>query len=167
MRLLLVLLCLFLLQSYRSPAPVAGGRTGSFFLITKLKAGYNSFDVLYFYNDSTFAAIRSSGLFVKPDSVYFYPSNGFLMLRGRVRRGPRADCLSFSILKRSHVQVIGEKLPNRQPAVACHSTPAGALVLAGATFRPVLGTRLTADLRRQLLRTAQRSDSTQYRFDCR
>lgn len=167
MRLLLALLGVFLLPTYRSPAPVAAGRTGTFFFITKPNAGHRSFDVLYFYNDSTFAAIRSSGLFAKPDSVYFYPSSGFLLLRGRVRRGPRADCLSFSILKRSHVQVIGEKLPNRQPAVACHSTPAGALVLAGATFRPVPSTRLTANLREQLLRTAQRSDSTQYRFDCR
>ncbi|NVO86766.1 hypothetical protein [Hymenobacter terrestris] len=166
MRVLLVVLCFFLLPAYWAPDQGAD-RTGTFYLVTKLKAGNRSFQVLYFYNDSTFSALRSGGLFAKADSVFFYPSNGFLLLRGRVRRGLRADCLSFTILERSHVKTTGEQPPFRRPAVACRRTPAGALVLAGATFRPVPGTRLPAVLRKLLLRTAHRADSTQYRFDCR
>ena len=170
MHLLFAFLCLVLPPSPRTALPPRAsvtGRAQTFFLVTHLKANSGPFDVLYFYDDSTFVALLSSGVLARGDSVYLYPELGYNLFRGRVRCGPRADCLSYSLLKRSPLRLIGEVLPNQQPAVPCRSTPAGALVLAGATFRPVPSTRLTAGLRQYLLRRVGRLDGTQYRFDCR
>lgn len=171
MRLLLAFLSLVMpLGRGTAPSPRASGagRAGTFLLGTRLRAAPGPFQVLYFYDDSTFVALSSAnGLVAHAQALELYPENGYLLFRGRVRPGQPADRLCFSLIKRSHVQVIGETLPLPLPAVPCRSTPAGALLLVGSVFRPVASTRLGPALRTCLLRQARRPGSTQDRFDCR
>jgi hypothetical protein len=121
--------------------------------------------VLYFYDDSTFVALRSSGLVAQGDSLLLYPELGYLLFRGRVRVSAKAYCCSYSVISRT-IRIVGQELPHQEPALASQLHPNGRLQVAGVSFRSVPRATLSLLVRQYLVHSAQRQDQTRYRFDC-
>lgn len=162
----LLLVLLFKLAAWSSVPPCSSPSLARhYYLATAFKAQKEPFDVLYFYDDSTFVALRSSGLVAQGDSLLLYPELGYLLFRGRVRARAKTYCCSYSIIKRM-IRVIGEELPHQESALPSRLRPNGQLQVAGVTFRPVPRTTLSLRVRQYLAHSAQRQDQTQYRFDC-
>lgn len=144
-----------------SPPPLAH----TYYLATSLQAKQGPFQVLYFYDDSTFIALRSSGL-LQSDSVVLYPELGYTLFRGRMRASANAYCCSYSVISRT-IQVIGQRPPYQESALSCQIRNAQALRLAGITFKAVPAKKLPFLARQFLRHRAQQQDQTQYQFDCK
>jgi hypothetical protein len=137
----------------------------TYYLATALKAKQGPFQVLYFYDDSTFVALRSSGLLQRSDSLVLYPELGYTLFRGRMRANTKDYCCSYSVIRRT-IQVIGQALPHQESALRCQIRSAAPLRLAGVTFQSVPAKKLPFFVRQYLGHSAQRQDQTQYQFDC-
>jgi hypothetical protein len=140
--------------------------THTYYLATSLKAKQGPFKVLYFYDDSTFVALSSSGLLHQGDSLVLYPELGYTLFRGRMRASTSGYCCSYSVISRT-IQIVGQALPHQEAALRCQIRSAVALRLAGVTFRAVPANKLPYFARQYLSNRVQRQDQTQYQFDCK
>jgi hypothetical protein len=145
-----------------SPPPLAH----TYYLATSLKAKQGPFQILYFYDDSTFVALRSSGLLHLGDSLMLYPELGYTLFRGRMRTSTSGSCCSYSVISRT-IQIVGQALPHQESAVRCQIRSAVALRVVGVTFRAVPAKEIPYFARQYLSNRAHRPDQTHYQFDCR
>jgi hypothetical protein len=155
-------LFVWLIAQPRSRPPLAQ----TYYLATALKAKQGPFQVLYSYDDSTFVALRSSGLLQRGDSLVLYPELGYTLFRGRMRANTKDYCCSYSVIKRT-IQVIGQVLPHQESALRCQICNATTLRLAGVTFQAVPAKKIPYFARQSLSHRAQRQDQTHYQFDCK
>lgn len=162
-----LLILLFKLAAWPSvPPPRRPFLAHQYYVATSLNAKKGPFHVLYFYDDSTFVALRSSGLVAQGDSLFLYPEVGYLLFRGRVRARAQAYCCSYSLISRT-IRLVGQELPHQEPALTSQLHPNGRLQVAGVSFRSVSPATLSVLVRQYLLaHSAQRQDQTRYRFDC-
>jgi hypothetical protein len=138
----------------------------TYYLTNSLKAKKAPFDILYFYDDSTFVALRSSGLLHQGDSLVLYPELGYTLFRGRMRASTSGYCCSYSVISRT-IQIVGQALPHQESALRCQVRSAIALRLAGVTFQAAPATQIPHFARQSLRHRAQRQDQTHYQFDCK
>lgn len=138
----------------------------TYYLATSLKAKQGPFQVLYFYNDSTFVALRSSGLLHQGDSLVLYPELGYTLFRGRMRAKTSGYCCSYSVISRT-IQLVGQALPHQESALRGQIHNAVALRVAGVTFEAVPARKIPHFARQSLNHRAQRQDQTHYQFDCK
>jgi hypothetical protein len=163
----LSLIVLFkLLAWFTPPLPSHPPLAHTYYLATSLKRKQGPFQVLYFYDDSTFVALRSSGLLHQGDSLVLYPELGYTLFRGRMRARASGYCCSYSTISRT-IQVIGQALPHPEAALRCQLRSAVALRLAGVTLQAVPAKKLPYYARHYLSHQAQRQDHTHYQFDCK
>jgi len=138
----------------------------TYYLANSLKASKSPFKILYFYDDSTFVALRSSGLLHQGDSLVLYPELGYILFRGRMRASTSGYCCSYSVISRT-IQIVGQTLPHQESALRCQFRSAVALRLDGFTFQAVPAEKIPYFARQSLSHRAQRQDQTQYQFDCK
>jgi hypothetical protein len=154
-------------SSSRNPTPPARRsiRTHTYWLATGPQTQRAPFQVLHFLDDSSFVAVRGSGVVVQADSVHLFHELGYTTYRGRVNWHRPVPCLAYSAVYKT-MRYVGEVLPHREVSLACRSTAPDALVLSGATLRRVRPQRLATQFRADLLHDVQQPDRTQLLFDC-
>jgi hypothetical protein len=138
----------------------------TYYLATSLKVKQGPFKVLYFYDDSTFVALRSSSLLHQGDSLVLHPELGYTLFRGRMHASTSGYCCSYSVIRRT-IQIVGQALPHQESALRCQVRSAIALRLAGVTFQAAPATQIPHFARQSLRHRAQRQDQTHYQFDCK
>jgi hypothetical protein len=138
----------------------------TYYLATSWKVKQGPFKILYFYDDSTFVALRSSGLLHQGDSLVLHPELGYTLFRGRMRASASGYCCSYSVISGT-MRPVGQALPHQESALRCQIRRAATLRLAGVTFQAVPANKLPYFARQSLSNRAQRQDQTHYQFDCK
>jgi hypothetical protein len=150
---------------YPTPPARRAVRANTYWLATGPQARNAPVQVLYFLDDSSFVAVRGSGMVVHADSVHLFHELGYAVYRGRVNWRRPVPCLAYSAVYKT-MRYVGEVLPHREVSLTCRATAPDAMVLGGVTLQRVPRQRLATQLRADLLHAGQKPDRTQVLFDC-